>query len=124
MQIVVIETSWIFRPSKKCLEIFFERKGWEYEVTEHDEDNGWFKYCEAVVNGESYCMHNLPRDDSDFVTAVEELGSEAGIENEWESSILKIVEVPDDAKWRVVTCECGPGEYIEEKHRTWNYRGE
>ena len=33
--------------------------------------------------------------------------------------LIKIVEIPDDVEYDVVEFDCGFGEYIAEKHRTW-----
>jgi len=37
-----------------------------------------------------------------------------------EDRICKIVEIPDGVEWTIKTYDCDVGEYIREKHRTWN----
>ncbi len=51
-----------------------------------------------------------------LVRVVEELGEEACKRSLCK---FKIVEIPDDVKWRI-EAYYGGGEYIVEKHRTWH----
>jgi len=57
---------------------------------------------------------DIPRDDKDLVTVVEELGREASDKY----ADLKVVEVPDDADWEID--EYDGSEWVSEKHRRWS----
>ena len=54
------------------------------------------------------------RDDPLLVEVVEELQDEAG---GW-SSVLKVVEIPDDVEWEIHNYN--GLEWIAERHRTWS----
>ncbi len=64
-----------------------------------------------------YSQHNLyagaiPRNDSDLVSIVEELGAKASGEH----ADLEAVEIPDNIDWEI--SEDAGGEHVTEKHRT------
>jgi len=56
----------------------------------------------------------LARDDPRLIQVIEALGDEAG----HGYSKLKAVEIPDDVKWEICTCE--GAEWIAEAHRKWS----
>lgn len=56
---------------------------------------------------------DIPRDDSDLVAVVKELGDAANDEY----AKLRIVEIPDGVKWRIE--EYDGNEHVAEEHRTW-----
>lgn len=56
---------------------------------------------------------DIPRDDSDLVSVVEEMGEEAS----GPFAALEITEIPDDVDW--VVEEYDGMEWISEAHRTW-----
>lgn len=59
--------------------------------------------------------HYLSRINKDFIEILEKLGENARTKY----SHLKIVEIPDDVNWMICESDCGSGEWIAEKHRTW-----
>jgi len=87
-----------------------------------------FPYCEIYIRDEIYAQSSetiplnvtqIPfepsRRDPAFIQTIEELGSQA----ETELSKFKIIEIPDDVDWRLVSDYDYDCEYIEEIHRTW-----
>jgi len=64
----------------------------------------------------------IKRDDPRLIQVVEELGLlafPASYHHQGDEPYgLKIVSIPDDVEWEVVTPDVG-GEWIQEKHRTW-----
>ena len=87
-----------------------------------------FPYCSVYIKDEVYSQfdatNNLnitqipfepSRHDPAFIQTIEELGSKA----ETELSKFKIIEIPDDVDWRLVSDYDYDYEYIEEIHRTW-----
>lgn len=67
----------------------------------------------VCVNGNPHWYHGVARDDNVLVDTVKRLGAEAC---GWNSQ-LKIVTIPSDVDWEVVSF-CGR-EWVAEKHRTW-----
>ena len=85
-----------------------------------DRENGLseFNYDRFILNddrdirNDKYHIWDL-RTNLQLITVIEKLGSKAsGLKSK-----LKVVEIPDDIKWRLVGC--GKPEYIEEEHRIW-----
>lgn len=59
-------------------------------------------------------MHwEIPRDDTDLVAVVEQLGGNMGYGTE-----LKVVTIPADVQWQID--EYDGIEHVAEKHRTWS----
>lgn len=56
---------------------------------------------------------DIPRDDKDLVSVVEELGDKCNTQY----SKLSVVNVPDGVAWEI--SDCGGLEHVAEKHRTW-----
>jgi len=57
---------------------------------------------------------DIPRNDENLVSVVEELGEES-----WgQFAKLKVVEIPDDVEWEIG--EYDGVEWVAEKHRIWN----
>ena len=61
---------------------------------------------------DSFCS-GIPRDDSDLVKVVQELGKAASSP----LAQLQIVEIPDDVEWEIA--EYNGIEWVAEVHRTW-----
>ena len=77
-----------------------------YDHPEYARYNQWYS-DHALENS------RLPRDDTDLVAVVEELGAEAsGL-----CASLKVVEIPAGVKWRIE--EYDGNEHVAEDHRTW-----
>ena len=81
-----------------------------------DENTNWsisIFYKGSVAPENYFCDREIPRNDSDLVSVVENLGEAAyGF-----AANLKIVEIPEDVDWYV---EENDGlEWVAEKHRTW-----
>lgn len=56
------------------------------------------------------------------VKLIEEIEKRNGIIgcNQWDDIECKIITIPDEVKWGVGIYDCSGGEYIYEKHRTWD----
>ena len=70
-------------------------------------------YIDEAKEENHFWYHDIPRDDTELVQVVEELG-------EWANgrfAKLKIVEIPDDIKWEIE--EYDGLEWVSEVHRTW-----
>ena len=81
-----------------------------------DENTNWsisIFYKGSVAKENYFDDREIPRNDSDLVSVVENLGEAAyGF-----AANLKIVEIPEDVDWYV---EENDGlEWVAEKHRTW-----
>ena len=81
-----------------------------------DENTNWsisIFYKGSVAKENYFDDREIPRNDSDLVSVVENLGEAAyGF-----TASLKIVEIPEDVDWYV---EENDGlEWVAEKHRTW-----
>ena len=101
-----------FGLSNQAIERLFELKNWK--LIKQDRDTGvTFYYKESIDNYNLFDEYALPRDDSDLVQVVKELGEKAN--NRFSS--LKIVNIPDDVKWHIN--EYDGKEHIAEDHRTW-----
>lgn len=57
---------------------------------------------------------DLPRDDTDLVRVVREMGEKAN----GSCADLKIVQIPADVEWTID--EYDGNEWVAEKHRVWN----
>ncbi len=67
----------------------------------------------AEINGMFFSYYDIERTDPILIQVVEELG-----EGSWGSCAeLKVVEIPDDVKWKID--EYDGMESIHEVHRTW-----
>lgn len=68
----------------------------------------------------------MPRDHPDLIAVVEDLGERAGQVDERTGARTqaRIVEIPADVEWRLHHApDFGP-EWIEERHRRWQWSGE
>ena len=81
-----------------------------------DENTNWsisIFYKDSVAPENYFCDREIPRNDPDLVSVVENLGESA---NGFAAN-LKIVEIPEDVDWYVE--ENDGREWVAEKHRTW-----
>ena len=81
-----------------------------------DENTNWsisIFYKESVAKENYFEDREIPRNDPDLVSVVEDLGESA---NGFAAN-LKIVEIPEDVDWYVE--ENDGREWVAEKHRTW-----
>ena len=65
-------------------------------------------------NGQTLYDREIPRDDSDLIAVIEELGEAA----DGRHARLTVVEIPDDVQWQIE--EYDGYEHVAEKHRTWS----
>ena len=65
-------------------------------------------------SGDFFSQYKILKDDIHLIQVIEELGEKAN----GEYAYLKIVDIPDDVDWIIMTTEEGY-EYVAEKHRTW-----
>ena len=81
-----------------------------------DENTNWsisIFYKDSVAKENYFEDREIPRNDPDLVSVVEDLGESAyGF-----AANLKIVEIPEDVDWYVE--ENDGREWVAEKHRTW-----
>lgn len=92
------------------------REGWETKFAEDKARTGFMsilvidgKIITDEHRGDGGNARACPR----LVTVVEEIGAEA----DGRCAKLRIVEVPDDAKWEID--EYDGNEHVAETHRTW-----
>ena len=81
-----------------------------------DENTNWsisIFYKDSVAKENYFEDREIPRNDPDLVSVVEDLGESA---NGFAAN-LKIVEIPEDVDWYVE--ENDGREWVAEKHRTW-----
>jgi len=83
-----------------------------YRLDEPDED-GLYKSANDRAEKISINDRNTPRDDSNLIKVVEELGNKAN----GRCAELQIVEIPDGIEWEIE--EYAGLERVSEKHRTW-----
>lgn len=62
---------------------------------------------------EDVTVWDIPRDDYDLVTIVEQMGKKVNSD----FSALKVVEIPADVEWEIA--EYDGAEHVAEVHRTW-----
>lgn len=78
------------------------------EVNTHPSDEGYVK-----LKSLEFSYNDIPRNDSDLVRVVEELGDAANFAH----SKLKIVEIPSGVDWMIDGFD--GIEWVSEKHRSW-----
>ena len=89
--------------------IVISRKG-EFRLSKIAKD----LYKKKIGAGNDFWyFDDIPRDDKDLVSVVEELGEAAGMYCE-----LDIIEIPIDIDWEIVVVGCGV-EVIVEKGKAW-----
>lgn len=72
------------------------------------------RYCQWYSEHGLYDK-DIPRDDPDLVSVVEELGCK-GASGQYAS--LSVVEIPDGVQWQIE--EYNGSEHVAEVHRTWS----
>ena len=79
------------------------------------DENSRFRdvYVDVIKNENYFSEHEIERNDSALVQVVEELGEKASGPH----AELKVVEIPDDVKWKID--EYDGSEWVAEQHRTW-----
>ena len=79
------------------------------------DENSRFRdvYVDTIKNENYFSEHEIERNDSVLVQVVEELGEKASGPH----AELKVVEIPDDVKWKID--EYDGSEWVAEQHRTW-----
>ena len=87
-------------------------------IQTHDDGLGEgseYTYRHYTLNDEPFGDYNFERTDPALIQLVEEQGHKSHIGQ------LKIVEIPDDVEWGILTIGDydGCGESVHEKHRSW-----
>jgi hypothetical protein len=108
-----------FGISDEAFEKLLERKGIAFDKVEKESSFLGATYYQAGHAGDDdYYISNYDqydnRADPDLIAVIEEMGQKA---NSWAADI-RIVEVPDDAKWHIH--EYDGLEHVAEDHRTWS----
>jgi len=108
-----------FGISDEAFEKLLERKGIAFDKVEKESSFLGATYYQAGHAGnDDYYISNYDhcenRADPDLIAVIEEMGAAA---NSWAADI-RIVEVPDDAKWHIH--EYDGLEHVAEDHRTWS----
>ena len=108
-----------FGISDEAFEKLLSRKGIAFDKVEKKSSFLGATYYQAGHAGDDdYYISNYDhcenRADTDLIAVIEEMGSAA---NSWAADI-RIVEVPDDAKWHIH--EYDGLEHVAENHRTWS----
>ena len=113
MKIVINSDYGGFSLSDEAILEYGKRKGLNLVK---DENTYWsisIFYKDSVAKENYFEDREIPRNDPDLVSVVEDLGESAyGF-----AANLKIVEIPEDVDWYVE--ENDGREWVAEKHRTW-----
>lgn len=100
--------------SLEAKELYLKEKGISYTV-EANQYAYWLGY--TIVPPElNRTLHLLLRDDPVLIKVFEQIGSERF---SCETSLIKMIEIPDDVQWIICQNDCGC-EWVAEKHRTWS----
>ena len=113
MKIVINSDYGGFSLSDEAILEYGKRKGLNLVK---DENTSWsvsIFYKDTPTKENYFEDREIPRNDPDLVSVVEDLGESA---NGFAAS-LKIVEIPEDVDWYVE--ENDGREWVAEKHRTW-----
>jgi hypothetical protein len=102
MKIVINDCYGGFGLSKIALESYAHRKG--IKLGSWNQTWGFFS---------EFQDRDIPRNDSDLISIVEDLGQLAN----GSSADLRVIEIPDDVEWQIE--EYDGSEWVAEKHRTW-----
>jgi hypothetical protein len=114
MKVVINRCYGGFGLSEQAIDKIYDRKNIAFEKKD---DQGFVHYFKAGHLGDFdhyLSEHDIARDDPDLVAVVEELGNLANSRY----SELKVVEVPDDVKWKIN--EYDGLEHVAEVHRIWD----
>lgn len=102
-----------FSLSEEAILEYGKRKGLNLVKDEHTSWNISIFYKDTPAKENYFEDREIPRNDPDLVSVVEDLGESAyGF-----AANLKIVEIPEDVDWYVE--ENDGREWVAEKHRTW-----
>ena len=97
-------------------DIYFISTYTNTEVAVDESDDRWQDATPKVYNENNELVTFEPnRTDLALIQTIEELGEAA--HTDW--CKFKIIEIPDDVKWHIVSDYDGEYEYIEEVHRIW-----
>ena len=113
MKIVINSDYGGFSLSDEAILEYGKRKGLNLVKDEHTSWSVSIFYKGTPAKENYFEDREIPRNDPDLVSVVEDLGEAAyGF-----AANLKIVEIPEDVNWYV---EENDGlEWVAEKHRTW-----
>lgn len=115
MKIVINSSYGVFQLSEEAHILYSKLKGYNVIVRGVGNYKVYYKNVETDENIiEDW---NFERNDPDLVNVVETLGEKSG---DGKHIKLKVVEIPDDVQWYIHQPNDGQGEWIAEKHRTWN----
>ena len=102
-----------FSLSDEAILEYGKRKGLNLVKDEHTSWSVSIFYKGTVAKENYFEDREIPRNDPDLVSVVEDLGESA---NGFAAN-LKIVEIPEDVDWCIE--ENDGREWVAEKHRTW-----
>ena len=111
MKVVINKCHGGFGLSQKAMQLYAELKG--FKLISEDRGICSLHYRDSVSDDNLICDRDIPRNDPDLITVVEELGDEANDRH----ADLKVVEIPDNISWEI--CEYDGSEWVAETHRTW-----
>jgi len=111
MKVVINSDYGGFNLSDEATELYAKYKGIELRK---ESRHGSVLSSDYYVGTEWFNHREIPRNDSDLVRVVSELGEKA---NGFCAS-LKIVDIPTDVQWFIE--EYDGNEWVAEKHRTWS----
>ena len=111
MKIVINKCHGGFGLSQKAMQRYAELKG--FTLISEDGDFYSLHYRDSVSDDNLICDRDIPRNDPDLITVVEELGDEANDRH----ADLKVVEIPEDVSWEIDDYD--GSEWVAEKHSRW-----
>ena len=125
MKVVLNACHGNFELSHKGVQLYSDLKGLDLKFEEDKSfvwTGGYWYSSKPLKEGAEqfrkdryhFSPHSLERTDPILVQVVEQLGEESN----GEMSMLKVVEVPDDTKWKIVDYD--GKESVHEEHRSWS----
>jgi hypothetical protein len=112
MKVVINSDYGGFNLSDEATELYAKYKGLNLRKVEREP--GSVLGTDYYIGDEWFNYREIPRNDTDLVRVVSELGEKA---NGFCAS-LKLVDIPDDVEWFIE--EYDGNEWVAEKHRTWS----
>jgi hypothetical protein len=112
MKVVINSDYGGFGLSDEAIELYAKYKG--LTLRKEEKKPGSILSNDYYLGDEWFNCRDIPRNDTDLVRVVKELGEKA---NGFCAS-LKLVDIPLDIQWFIE--EYDGNEWVAEKHRTWS----
>ena len=117
MKVVINSSYGPFSLSVEAHTLYAKLKGYNLIKDGNDDDDFWTFYKNEESEENIIDDWLFDRSDPYLVQVVETLGEKS---SHGKNCKLKVVEIPDGIKWYIDNREQGGGEWVAERHRTWN----